>query len=43
MRKEHWLGVFENRLLRNMFYSQEGGRKTGWAEFQNKELHGLFS
>jgi hypothetical protein len=29
MRKEHGLSVFENRALRKMFYSQEGGRKMG--------------
>jgi hypothetical protein len=43
LREEHWLRVFENRLLRRIF-GPKGNEVAGeWRKLHNKELNDLYS
>jgi hypothetical protein len=35
--------VFENRVLRRMFWPKKGGVRGGWRKLHNEELHNLYS
>jgi hypothetical protein len=35
--------VFENRVLRRIFWSRRGGVTGGWRKLHNEELHNLYS
>jgi hypothetical protein len=43
LRKEHWLRVFENRVLRRIFGPKRDEVAGGWRKLQNEELHNLYS
>jgi len=41
LREEHWLRVFENRLLRRMFGPKRDEVTGEWRKLHNKELNDL--
>jgi hypothetical protein len=43
LKKEHRLGVSENRVLRRMFGPKRDEVMGGWRELHNEELHYLYS
>jgi len=43
LRKERWLGVFENRMLRKIFGSQRKEFSGGPTKLHKKKLHNLYS
>jgi hypothetical protein len=43
LREEHRLGLFENRVLREMFRRKEDRVIRDWRKQPNEELHNLFS
>jgi hypothetical protein len=42
LREEHRLSVFENRVLRRIFWPKRGV-KGDWRKLRNDELHNLYS
>jgi hypothetical protein len=34
--------VFENRVLRRIFWTEEGGNDRGWRKLHDEELHNLY-
>ena len=43
LREENRLGVFENRVLRNMFGPKRDEVTGEWRRLHNKKLHALYS
>jgi hypothetical protein len=43
IREGHRLGVFENRVLREVFGPKRKGVKGEWRKLQNEQLRGLYS
>jgi hypothetical protein len=43
LRKEHRLGVFEDRVLRRIFGPKRDEVMGGYRKLHNKELHNLYS
>jgi len=43
MREEHWLRVFENRVLRRIFGPKRDEVTGEWRKLRNEELHDLHS
>ena len=43
MEKEHWLRVFKNRVLRNIFGPEREEVTGEWRRLHKKELYGLYS
>jgi hypothetical protein len=43
LRKEHRLGVFENRVLRRIFGPKRDEVTGEWRKLHNQELHDLYS
>jgi len=43
LREEHRLGVFENKLLRNIFGPKKEKVTQGWGRFHDEELRDLNS
>jgi hypothetical protein len=43
LRKEHRLGVFENRMLRKIFGPKRDEVTGEWRKLHNEELHDLYS
>jgi hypothetical protein len=43
LRKEHRLGVFENRVLRRIFGPKRDEVTGEWRKLHNKQLHDLYS
>ena len=41
LREEHWLRVFENRILRRVFAPKRDA-KGEWRRLHNEELHSLY-
>jgi len=41
LREEHWLRVFENRVLRRIFGPRRDGVREGWRKLHNEELNDL--
>ena len=41
LRKEHWLSVFENRVLRRIFGPRRDGLTGEWTKLHNEELNDL--
>jgi hypothetical protein len=39
LREEHWLSVFENRVLRRIFGPNRDKIIGGWRKLHNEELH----
>jgi hypothetical protein len=42
LREEHWLRVFENRVLRGIFGSKRDEVTGVWRRLHNEELHDLY-
>jgi hypothetical protein len=43
LREEHWLRVFENRVLRGIFGPERDEVTGEWSKLHNEELHDLYS
>ena len=43
LREEHWLRVFENRVLRRIFGPKRNEATGEWRKLHNKELNDLYS
>jgi hypothetical protein len=43
LREEHRLGVFENRVLRRIFWPKRDEVTGKWRKLHNEELHDLYS
>jgi len=43
LREEHWLGVFENRVLKRIFGPKRDEVTGEWRKLQNEELYDLYS
>ncbi|KAJ4434421.1 hypothetical protein ANN_22983 [Periplaneta americana] len=43
LREEHWLRVFENKVLRKMFGAKRDEATGEWRKLHNTELHALYS
>jgi hypothetical protein len=43
LREEHWLRVFEQRVLRTVFGPKRDEVTGGWRKLHNEELHNLYS
>jgi hypothetical protein len=43
VREEHWLRVFENRVLRRIFGPKRDDERRCWSKLHNQELHNLYS
>ena len=43
MREEHWLRVFENKILRKIFGAKRDEITGEWRKLYNAELHALYS
>jgi hypothetical protein len=43
LRNEHWLRVFENRVLRRIFGPERDDVTEGWRKLHNEEIHNLYS
>jgi hypothetical protein len=43
LREEHWLRVFENRVLRRIFGPKRDGVTGEWRKLHNDELNYLYS
>jgi hypothetical protein len=43
LREEHWLRVFENRVLRRIFGPKRDEVTGEWRKRRNEELHDLYS
>jgi hypothetical protein len=43
LRKEHRLGVFENRVLRRIFGPKREELAGGWIRLKNEELHNMYA
>jgi hypothetical protein len=43
LREEHRLRVFENRVLRRIFWSKRDEVTGDWRKLHNEELHNLYS
>jgi hypothetical protein len=43
LEEEHWLRVFENRLLRRIFGPKRDEVIGDWIKHHNHELHNLYS
>jgi hypothetical protein len=43
LREEHRLGVFENRVLRRIFWPKRAEETGEWWKLQSEELHILYS
>jgi hypothetical protein len=43
LRKEHRLGMFENRVLTKIFGMLRNELTGGWRKLHNEELHNLYS
>jgi hypothetical protein len=43
LREEHWLKVFENRVLRRIFGPKRDEVTGEWRRLHNKELYDLYS
>jgi hypothetical protein len=43
LRKEHWLRVCENRVLRKMFGPEREEGRGEWRKLHKKEPHDLYS
>jgi hypothetical protein len=42
LREEHRLRVFENRVLRRIFWSKKDGIRGEWRKLYNEELNDLY-
>jgi hypothetical protein len=42
LRKEHWLRVLENRVLRRIFGPKRDGATGEWRRLLNEELNDLY-
>jgi hypothetical protein len=42
LREEHWLRVFENRVLRRIFGQKRDEVTGGWRKLNNEKLHDLY-
>jgi hypothetical protein len=42
VREEYKLRVFENRVLRRIFWPKRDGVTGGWTKLYNEELHNLY-
>jgi hypothetical protein len=43
LRKEHWLRVLQNRVLRRMFEPNRDQAIGDWRKLHNEELNDLYS
>ena len=43
LREEHMLRVFENKVLRNIFWAKRDEITGEWRKLRNVELHALYS
>jgi hypothetical protein len=43
LREEHWLRVFENRVLRRIFGPMWDEVTGDWRKLHSEELHNLYS
>jgi len=43
LREEHWLRVFENRVLKRIFGPKRDEITGEWKKLQNEELYDLYS
>jgi hypothetical protein len=43
LREEHWLRVFENKVLRRIFGPKKDEVIGGWRKLHNEELYDLYS
>jgi hypothetical protein len=41
--EEHWLRMFENRVLRGIFVPKREEVVGGWRRMLNEELHNLYA